>query len=147
MRVFAILITILSLGAVASMDAQSIADQPGPWERPIANLPAPWEGQCFIAKRDLNIAMQERGLRPQTEHECSLSLKERFNIILTMPALGAERIPKLRISYSYASGDAPVSLRFPDGTTFMTPVMHPQYDPENPMRLSLGWKGQVAGFV
>ena len=29
----------------------------------------------------------------------------------------------------------------------MTPVMHPQYDPENPMRLSLGWKGQEAQTI
>jgi hypothetical protein len=147
MRAFVILITILSLDAAAQVNARLIADRPDPWERPIADLPAPWEGQCFVANRDLNAAMQARGLRPQTEHECSISLKESFHIILKIPVTGANRVPKLTISRSLASGDAPVSLRLPDGTTFMTPVMHPQYDPENPMRLSLGWKGQEAQTI
>jgi hypothetical protein len=148
MRAFVVLMAILSLGVVVQVHAEISPKQPeSDAGRPIANLPAPWEGRCFVATRDLNAALQAQGLRPQTEHECSISLKDRFDIVLTMPALGADRVPKLTISYSLTSGDAPVSLRFPDGTTFMTPVMHPQYDPENPMRLSRGWKGQEAQTI
>jgi hypothetical protein len=115
------------------------------YDNPITPLPPQWEGSCYIATLAMNVALQARGLTPDTEHECGFILGDRLELSMTVPASSAYRVPALTIRALFASIDAPVSLRFPHGVTFdVPPTSSQRYDPQNPMRLSLGWKGKAA---
>jgi hypothetical protein len=91
-----------------------------------------------------------------TTHECSIALNNWFIITLTMPARGVSRVPTLTIHHGLASGDAPVVLSFPDGTTFKAPPMLPrspvqaQANLQREMNIQPGmgaWEGEDAQAI
>jgi hypothetical protein len=107
------------------------------------SVPAPWRGKCEIA------TLQENAQRPSSQrsfvHSCGILLQEHLAIMLVQDATRREPTTSLRIGFPFASGNAPQSLYFPDGSTVTAPALSPV--PAIQVGPSLIWKDKGAQAI